>query len=59
MPTLPFDGAAWVMYTPELGAVPATALRQKVGDLHEQGDAIRGAPDFLFSAVFDCMNLIA
>jgi len=43
----------------ELGAVPATALRQKVGDLHEQGDAIRGAPDFLFSAVFDRMNLIA
>jgi toxin CcdB len=51
MPTLQMEGAPWVMYTPELAAVPAAALRQRSGNLHGQSDAIRNALDFLFSGI--------
>jgi len=43
----------------ELGAVPATALRQKSATCISRTMPSAAAPDFLFSAVFDCMNLIA
>lgn len=51
MPTLQLDGGSWVMYTPELAALPTSALRQRVANLHEQGHAITRALDFLFSGI--------
>ncbi|MCX7514578.1 CcdB family protein [Frateuria sp. STR12] len=51
MPELQLDGDAWVMYTPELAALPASALRRKVANLKEQSHAILCALDFLFSGI--------
>ena len=50
-PTLDIGGEAMVMYTPELAAVPVTALRKRVGNLKHQRDAIVRALDFLFSGI--------
>lgn len=51
MPTLQLDGNDWVMYTPQLAAIAASALRQRVANLQEQHHAILAALDFLFSGI--------
>jgi toxin CcdB len=51
MPTLELEGAGWVMYTPELAAIPVAALRQRLTNLHEQSHTILCALDFLFSVI--------
>ncbi|SFS08392.1 toxin CcdB [Dyella sp. OK004] len=51
MPAVTLDGDTWVMYTPELAAVPVAILRKRVGNLQDQRHAILGAIDFLFSGI--------
>lgn len=51
MPSVSLDGEAWLMYTPQLAAVPCAILRQRVGNLGEQVQAITSALDFLFSGI--------
>lgn len=50
-PALLVDGETYVMYTPELGAVPAGILRRRVANLDDQRDAIVRALDFLFGGI--------
>ena len=50
-PQLTIGTASYVMYTPELGAVPAAALRRREMNIESQRDAIRHALDFLFSGI--------
>jgi toxin CcdB len=50
-PTLEVDGESLVMYTPELAAVHASALRKHVGNLEAHHRTILRALDFLFSGI--------
>lgn len=49
MPTVPFEGEAYVLVTPELGAIARRDLGPAVGSLAERRDAIIAALDFLVS----------
>jgi toxin CcdB len=50
-PQLEVGGESYVMYTPELAAVPASILRKRVANLEAQRDTILRALDFLFSGI--------
>jgi toxin CcdB len=50
-PQLDVSGESYVMYTPELAAVPASILRKRVANLEAQRDTILRALDFLFSGI--------
>lgn len=50
-PELDVGGERYVMYTPELAAVPTTMLRKRVANLEVQRDTILRALDFLFSGI--------
>jgi toxin CcdB len=50
-PVLEIGTTDYVMYTPELGAVPAAVLRKRETNLDAQRDAIVRALDFLFSGI--------
>jgi len=50
-PELDLDGERFVMYTPELAAVPASILRKRVANLETQRETILRAVDFLFSGI--------
>ena len=50
-PTLNVDGNSWVLYTPELAAIPTSRLRKRVGNLEDQREHIVRAIDFLFSGI--------
>jgi len=50
-PELDIAGENYVMYTPELGAVPTGVLRKHVVNLELQRVAIMHALDFLFSGI--------
>lgn len=50
-PTVQVDGASWIVRVQELAAVPATELRDKVGTLALQRDALKRALDILIDGV--------
>ena len=50
-PVLEIDGESFVMYTPELAAIPASVLRKRVANLDDQREAIVRAVDFLFCGI--------
>jgi toxin CcdB len=50
-PTLDIGAGSFVMYTPELGAVPAAVLRKRETNLEAQRETILHALDFLFSGI--------
>ena len=50
-PTVQVDGASWIVRVQELAAVPATELRDKVGTLALQRDALKRALDILVDGV--------
>jgi toxin CcdB len=49
MPTLPFDGDAYVLTTPELAGVARADLGPPAGSLAERRDTILAAMDFLLT----------
>ena len=51
IPMVEIGAERYVMYTPELGAVPATALRKRETNIEPQRDIIVHALDFLFSGI--------
>jgi toxin CcdB len=50
-PVLDIDGESFVLYTPELAAIPAAILRKRVANLDDQREKIVRAVDFLFSGI--------
>jgi toxin CcdB len=50
-PRLDVDGSEYVMYTPELAAVPVARLKKRVTNIEAQRDAIVRAVDFLFDGI--------
>jgi toxin CcdB len=50
-PALDIGAGSFVMYTPELGAVPAAVLRKRETNLDAQRDTILRAVDFLISGI--------
>ncbi len=50
-PTVQVDGASWIVRVQELAAVPATELRDKVGTLALQRDALKRALDIVIDGV--------
>ena len=50
-PTVQVDGASWIVRVQELAAVPAIELRDKVGTLALQRDALKRALDILIDGV--------
>lgn len=50
-PELQVEGKRYVMYTPEIGAVPGAVLRKHITNLENQSDIILRALDFLFSGI--------
>jgi toxin CcdB len=50
-PALDLDGEQYVLYTPELAAIPASILRKRAGNLSDQRETIVRAIDFLFSGI--------
>lgn len=50
-PTLELVGGSYVMYTPELGAVPVAALRKRETNVEAQREVILRALDFLFNGI--------
>ena len=50
-PTLDVDDESFVLYTPELAAIPVSILRKRVGNLDDQRECIIRAIDFLFSGI--------
>jgi toxin CcdB len=49
MPVLKFDGASYILMTPELAAIDQRDLGAATGSLAERRDAIIGAIDFLLT----------
>lgn len=49
-PEVSFDGAALVLDTSAIGAVPTAVLRKVVGSLKEQREAVADALDTLFGS---------
>ncbi|MGD9880406.1 MAG: CcdB family protein [Reyranella sp.] len=49
MPTVQFEGKAYILMTPELGAIARRDLGRAVGSLAERRDTIVSALDFLLS----------
>jgi toxin CcdB len=50
-PELDVEGEHYVLYVPELAAVPVAVLRRRVANLEAQRDTILRALDFLFSGI--------
>ena len=50
-PTVQIDGTAWIVRIQELAAVPANALRDRVGTLAAHRDALKRALDILIDGV--------
>jgi toxin CcdB len=50
-PQLDIDGENYVMYTPELAAIPVALLRKYVGNVESQRETIIRAVDLLFSGI--------
>jgi toxin CcdB len=50
-PVLEIEGESFVLYTPELAAIPASILRKRVANLDDQREKIVRALDFLFSGI--------
>lgn len=50
-PVVDHEGGAWIVRVPELAAVPGAELRDCVGSLADQGDALKRALDILIDGV--------
>ncbi|UOA30170.1 CcdB family protein [Pseudosulfitobacter sp. DSM 107133] len=50
-PAVEFDGMMWIVRVQELAAVPGAELREAVGSLAEQRDALKRALDILIDGV--------
>lgn len=50
-PRLDVDGENFVLYTPELAAVPSSILRKHITNLEAQREPITRALDLLFSGI--------
>ena len=50
-PVVEVDGQSWIVRIPELAAVPAAELRNRVGSLIEHRDALKRALDSLIDGV--------
>lgn len=50
-PMLDVNGESFVLYTPELAAIPASVLRKCVANIDGQREKIVRAVDFLFSGI--------
>ena len=50
-PTVDMDGAEWIVRVQELAAGPGAELREPVGSLAEQRDALKRALDILIDGV--------
>lgn len=50
-PTVQIDAMSWIVRVQELAAVPATELRDRVGTLAAQRDALKRAIDILIDGV--------
>lgn len=51
MPRVHVDDREYLIYIPELAAIPARSLRKRVGSLESERDAITRALDLLFSGI--------
>jgi toxin CcdB len=50
-PSVEVEGTAWIVRVQELAAVPGAELRDPVGSLSDQRDALKRALDILFDGV--------
>ncbi|HEY8009642.1 MAG TPA: CcdB family protein [Rudaea sp.] len=50
-PLLDVEGVGYVMYTPELAAIPNARLRKRIANIESQRDTIVRALDFLFDGI--------
>ncbi len=51
MPAVVVEDAEFVIYLPELAAIPARALRRRVGSIEASRDALTRGLDLLFSGI--------
>ncbi len=51
MPKVSVDDREYLIYIPELAAIPARSLRKRVASLESERDAITRALDLLFSGI--------
>lgn len=50
-PSVELDGTAWIVRVQELAAIPGAELRERVGSLTDQRDALKRALDILIDGV--------